>query len=74
MEISRDILLSIPCIQLSDYNATALCMMWSLQELACCSVDDILDATDMSPEEYAILSSLKIALTISCQQTMDSYT
>jgi hypothetical protein len=48
MEFLRRALMRIPGVHLSDYNATSLCSMGSLQQICCSSVDNIMDATDLT--------------------------
>lgn len=47
-------LMSIPHLHLSEHQASALCMLGSLQHIASSSVAEILDATDLNQSQYAL--------------------
>ncbi len=51
--------MSISHLQLSEYEASALCMLGSLQQIASSSVADILDTTDLDVYRRVLVPDAK---------------
>ena len=50
----KEVLMGISGAHLSEGHASAFCMLGSLEDVACCGMDDILDNIDVSPAQCAL--------------------